>query len=255
MKISDMFPSEYIRGLEVSKPQVVTIKSVKTEQVFDFATNKKKEGYIVYFEELPKGVKLNITMAKAVAEALGDTEYDSANWIGGKITLYREKIKVKGKDTIVPRLRKVLSADKKAGQQTLANLTKIQFFGKVKTELEVSGIVAGWLVQQAGLVENGDYNSEKADEMWALIKADGPGLVTFIDEVMDGISFYEDTPTVLLDIAGQDVEYSEEAEQFIFDALSEVATKAAGELAEKEPVNNEAQPQAEEEGEQEEIAW
>jgi len=112
MKIGKMFPSEYLRGIDVSSPMKVKILSVTDEMGRNRDTNKREIEYVMRFEGLDKKLRLNITMAKECAKILGDTEGDTDNWIGKDVTVYRDIIQAFGKEHIVPRIRKVKRSDK-----------------------------------------------------------------------------------------------------------------------------------------------
>lgn len=110
MKISKMFPSDYFRGLDIDKPFTVTIKSVTAEKARD-QDGKMVDEFVMRFEEIDKKLRLNLTMAKATALALGDNEADTDNWIGKRVTIYQDKAKAFGKEHIVPRIREVRRDD------------------------------------------------------------------------------------------------------------------------------------------------
>ncbi len=144
MKIRNMFPSEYIRGLDIHKPMIVTIKSVKSEGARDRETGGAITEYVMRFNEIPKKLRLNITMAKEVAEALNDREMDSDNWIGKQIVIYSCKLKAFGKVHLVPRLRKAKNQPQPAKQspspskvkppQSQAEILE-NFFNKVQEQI------------------------------------------------------------------------------------------------------------------------
>lgn len=106
MKLSDMFPSEYLRGIDIGNPVIVTIKGVAAEQVRNRDNNKVEQEFVMRFEELEKKLRLNLTMAKECAKIVNDPEMDTDNWAGRRVTIYRTTIKAFGQEHIVPRIRK-----------------------------------------------------------------------------------------------------------------------------------------------------
>jgi hypothetical protein len=116
MKLSDMFPSEYLRGIDIGNPVIVTIKAVTAEQVRNRDNNRMEQEFIMRFEELEKKLRLNVTMAKEVAKIVNDPEMDTDNWTGKRVTIYRITIKAFGQEHIVPRIRQPERGDVDLGQ-------------------------------------------------------------------------------------------------------------------------------------------
>jgi hypothetical protein len=110
MNIGDMFPSDYLRGIDVSRPMRLTIKSVSQEMARNNSTNKVEPEYVMYFKETPKKLRLNVTMAKEVCKFLDEAETD--RWKNKPVTVYRTTIKAFGTEHVVPRIREVQSGDK-----------------------------------------------------------------------------------------------------------------------------------------------
>jgi hypothetical protein len=109
MNIGQMFPSEYLRGIDVTKPMKLTIKAVVEETAHNRQTNKREQEYVMRFDGLDKKLRLNVTMAKEVAMYLGP---ETDDWVGKAVTVYRTNIKAFGAEHIVPRLRKPERGDK-----------------------------------------------------------------------------------------------------------------------------------------------
>lgn len=99
MKVSDMFPSKYVKGADLSGPVTLTIKTVRPETL---QGNKKK--YVAYFEKAVKGLILNKTNAYKIAEIVGDP--DSDNWAGHRVTLYPTTVTAFNEQHRVIRIRK-----------------------------------------------------------------------------------------------------------------------------------------------------
>ena len=87
MKIyqTKLFP--YVAGDSlVGRNVPVTIKSFSQEMIT--GEHGQEEGYILYFNESPKGLILNKTNAKAIAAAYGD---ETDDWVGKPVVLYSER--------------------------------------------------------------------------------------------------------------------------------------------------------------------
>lgn len=111
MKLTDMFPSEYFRGIDIGNPVILTIKGVTVEQVRNRDNNKVEQEFVMRFEEIDKKLRLNLTMAKECAKIINDPEMDTDNWVGRRVTIYRTTIKAFGQEHIVPRIRKLEHGD------------------------------------------------------------------------------------------------------------------------------------------------
>jgi hypothetical protein len=109
MKIGDMFPSEYWRGIDIIDPIKLTIKSVTAEMAKNHRTNKQEQEFVMRFQGTDKKLRLNVTMGKEAAQYLGP---ETDDWLGKQVTVYRLHDKFFGKDCIVPRLRKPEQSDK-----------------------------------------------------------------------------------------------------------------------------------------------
>lgn len=93
MRISQAFPSDYIKSSDLSGREVrVVIKKVKIEEV----GRDKEERPVIYFEGKEKGMVLNKTNANTIATAFGD---DTDDWTGGEVILYAAMTEYQGKPT------------------------------------------------------------------------------------------------------------------------------------------------------------
>lgn len=92
-KLGDMFESKYVKvaDFDEDEPTVLTVKRLKQERLGMGADAEDK--WVVYFEELEKGLVLNKTNAKTIAGLYGD---DTDDWIGEKITIRPAEIEFKG---------------------------------------------------------------------------------------------------------------------------------------------------------------
>lgn len=83
MNINDAFPSNYLKASDLGESQpIVTIAEVKFEAV---GRNKEMKA-VVYFTGKTKGLVLNKTNAKKIADLVGSDDTDE--WQGGKVKLY-----------------------------------------------------------------------------------------------------------------------------------------------------------------------
>lgn len=81
--INNIFPSRYLKAHELQgKEPVVTIAKVALE-----AMGRSRDVCpVVYFRDKAKGLKLNITMARAIAAIAGSDDTD--HWTGTVVQLF-----------------------------------------------------------------------------------------------------------------------------------------------------------------------
>ena len=90
MKISDAFPSNYLKASDLNGKAVrVTIDSVSMEKLGD------DQKAILHFVGKDKGLVLNKTNTFRIVEAVGSDETN--DWEGWSITLYACKVDYQGK--------------------------------------------------------------------------------------------------------------------------------------------------------------
>lgn len=90
---TELFP--YIEGQSlVGKSVTLTMTTVTTEMLKNRQGRDEKK-YILYFQETPKGLVLNKTNAKRIANLYG-AETDA--WAGKRITIYAEPVRAFGED-------------------------------------------------------------------------------------------------------------------------------------------------------------
>lgn len=92
MKIDQAFPSKYVTSGDFKHQGAVTvtIRGMAIEDVGDGETKP-----VLYFSEAKKGMVLNVTNARIIAQVLGDDETD--NWVGQQITLGVTSVPFQGK--------------------------------------------------------------------------------------------------------------------------------------------------------------
>ncbi len=94
MKVSDAFPSNYLKASDLGGKVVpVTISEVKTETV----GREKELKLVVYFDGKDKGVVLNKTNARKIVEIAGSDDTD--DWTGTRVALYATEVEFQG-DTV-----------------------------------------------------------------------------------------------------------------------------------------------------------
>lgn len=136
MKISDAFPSTYLKAddLNGSRP-VVVIRSIKFENLGD----ERKS--VLYFEGKDKGLVLNKTNANAITDILGTDETDY--WVGARIRLYPIKVDYQGKRVLAIRIEEApvsQAAVRQAKQQPPAQEYDEQGRGNSTADLDDSDI-------------------------------------------------------------------------------------------------------------------
>jgi hypothetical protein len=103
MKQDDVFPSKYLKAEDLDDEITLTISKI---EMAEFEDNKgiKAEKPVAYFREVQKGLIINKTNWKSIAEATG--EEDSDNWIGKQITLFVLDVAAFGDNVAAIRVKK-----------------------------------------------------------------------------------------------------------------------------------------------------
>lgn len=110
MKISEAFPSKYLKADELEGDVTYTIREVQMETIGQGQDADEKP--VVYFEETEKGLALNKTNANTISGLHGgDTDY----WTGKKITLFSTEVDFQGRQTLAIRIRMRKPAPKPQG--------------------------------------------------------------------------------------------------------------------------------------------
>ena len=83
-KLSNMFPSRYIKADDLDRPRVLVIRDIVMENVSpDGATPEDKP--VAYFDRAKKGLVLNRTNAGVLGDLFGD---DTEAMVGRSVELY-----------------------------------------------------------------------------------------------------------------------------------------------------------------------
>lgn len=117
-KLNEMFPSKWLKADDFDEDgTVLTVKKLKEESVGQGRDADEK--WVLYFEELEKGLVLNKTNTNIIAKLYGD---DTDEWKGKLVTLYATDVQYKDEmvsairvKTKVPKPRKAAAA---AGKPT-----------------------------------------------------------------------------------------------------------------------------------------
>lgn len=89
MNVNEQFPSLYLKSSDLNGQMVkVQISDVKSEEI---GTDRKM---IMYFVGKQKGMVLNKTNAKTLAEQFGD---ETDNWVGAQIEVFSMKVDYQGR--------------------------------------------------------------------------------------------------------------------------------------------------------------
>ena len=97
MRISEAFPSNYLRAADLMGKQIkVVVARVEMENIGDDVKP------VLYFHGKDKGVVLNKTNANNIALAYGD---DTDNWTGAEIILYETMVDFQGRSVAAIRVR------------------------------------------------------------------------------------------------------------------------------------------------------
>jgi hypothetical protein len=99
MNINIIYPRKYAIGQDIDgKQPTLAIRAVTLEQMGE-AHDKKP---VIWFTGAKKGVVLNKTMARAIADMYGP---ETDNWTGKYVTLYTEAVRAFGEDHIAIRVK------------------------------------------------------------------------------------------------------------------------------------------------------
>ncbi len=111
MNINDEFPSKYLKSVDLQGHAVkVKIANVLSEEI---GGDRK---LIMYFANRTKGMVLNKTNARTIADVYGD---DTDQWIGGDVELFAMKVDFQGR--MVDGLRVRIPRQAPARAQTTPN--------------------------------------------------------------------------------------------------------------------------------------
>lgn len=86
-KLNDMIPSKYLKKSDVTTEPVLTISRIEQTNVAQDGKPKEMK-WVIYFNEVQKGMVANGTNLKAIARAYGD---ESDGWIGKRIRLWNDE--------------------------------------------------------------------------------------------------------------------------------------------------------------------
>lgn len=107
MKISQVFPSKYVAAADLNgKTVTLTIQRVTLEEMKDH-DNKMIKKPVVWFEKATKGLVLNVTNAKIIANLYGD---ETDDWKGKRIGIYPTRVQAFGKPQDAIRVREEIPA-------------------------------------------------------------------------------------------------------------------------------------------------
>jgi hypothetical protein len=100
VKISEAFPSQYLKAADLDSDTTYTIDRVEMETL---GQGKNKEDKpVAYFRETDKSLALNKTNSNVISGLYGD---DTDNWVGKRVTLYSTEVEFQGNMTLAIRIR------------------------------------------------------------------------------------------------------------------------------------------------------
>lgn len=109
MKISDLFPSKFVKAADLNnKPVTLTITKLVVEKMGHGAEEERKP--VLYFRKATKGLVLNRTNAMIIAALYGN---ESDEWEGKRITIYPTKVRAFGSIQDCIRVREEIPAQPK----------------------------------------------------------------------------------------------------------------------------------------------
>jgi hypothetical protein len=102
MRMRDALPGRYLSGDDLDGEVIVTIDRVVMESFRDPRTRVETRKPVMYFQKAKRGLIVNRTNWRAVADLYGD---ESDNWIGKRIVLAPAMVDAYGKQTKAVRVR------------------------------------------------------------------------------------------------------------------------------------------------------
>ena len=100
--VEDYFPSRFLKSDDVKADTPVTISKIEEEKVGE---DMKP---IVYFEETDKGLVLNVTNARKIADIVGSDKI--SEWPGNKITLHTVLVNYRKEEVPAIRVKALATA-------------------------------------------------------------------------------------------------------------------------------------------------
>src|SRR5262245_45215590 len=108
-KVSDKYVARFLKVDDLNgKPLPLTVTNVADEEVGE----EKKDMYVAYFKETPKGLPLNHINGDAIADFLGTDDVDQ--WTGAVITFMPAKTTFGGKKVPCVRVKAARFPTKRA---------------------------------------------------------------------------------------------------------------------------------------------
>lgn len=113
MKITDLFPSKYVKASDLNgKPVTLTIARLVVEKMGHGSEQESKP--VLYFQKATKGLVLNRTNAMIIAGLYGN---ESDDWGGQRITIYPTKVRAFGTMQDAIRVKEEIPAQPKPQAQ------------------------------------------------------------------------------------------------------------------------------------------
>ncbi len=102
MKLTDVFPTPYLKAADIDGNREVTISKVTIEEL---GIDRDRKA-VAYFKHETKGLVLNKTNASMLAAICGSDDTD--NWVGHTALLYTELVAFQGRTAPAIRVRQPL---------------------------------------------------------------------------------------------------------------------------------------------------
>ena len=104
MRMRDALPGRYLTGDDLDGDVTVVVERVVMEPFRDPKTRQETRKPVMYFQRAKRGLIVNRTNWRAVADLYGD---ESDNWKGKRITLTPTMVDAYGRQTKAVRVRPV----------------------------------------------------------------------------------------------------------------------------------------------------
>jgi hypothetical protein len=122
MQLTDMYPSKFLRGQDMTKPLLIELKSVEKTELRAGPGKPAEQGYVLHFEnvhaatgkyQLVRGIAYTVgkghvlVLRRALADQImaATATTDTDEWPGKRVVIYPEAMNVAGRAVIAIRAR------------------------------------------------------------------------------------------------------------------------------------------------------
>jgi hypothetical protein len=111
---------EYLKAADIPDAGITfTIRQAQEELVPKYNSDELEKKMVVYFEEISKGMVLNVVNWKIIEQVTGETEVE--NWNGSQLSFYKTEVEVKGELMPTFRIKQKIGKLKEIREKKLIN--------------------------------------------------------------------------------------------------------------------------------------